>query len=137
MDKGLRVYVIDDNEVNLFVNKRYLEKVSFPAQVEVFGKTIDALDAIQKSIAAAFEFFPDIILLDIHVPPHKCWGFLDEYQKMTERSQIKTLIFIISSSIDLEETSRAKEHPLVEDFIEAPLDMDKINMILDKWQKIK
>jgi CheY-like chemotaxis protein len=71
-----------------------------------------------------------VIFLDLNMPVMNGWEFLDKYNELYQRR--KDHIVILSSSIDFLDRQKAKLYPVVYDFIEKPLSMDKIRSTFEK-----
>jgi CheY-like chemotaxis protein len=85
---------------------------------------VNGLDAIKKLQSEIFDY----ILLDINMPKMNGWQFLNALQASSLKAKSK--IYILSSSIDETDITTAKTHPLVIDFIEKPLSLDKLAEII-------
>ena len=76
--------------------------------------------------AIAMEFLDDwgideIILLDISMPVMDGWHFLEEYALLMPKMSKKNNLYMFSSSISQIDIERAKNNPLVKDYIFKPL----------------
>lgn len=61
------------------------------------------------------------LLLDINMPTMSGWEFLEKFDNFKEHLKKQFSIYILSSSVDPSDIRRAKQNPLVVDFIEKPL----------------
>jgi CheY-like chemotaxis protein len=68
--------------------------------------------------------YPEIILLDINMPIWDAWDFLDEFSK--ELGSWNGLIYIITSSIDKIDETKAGEYSLVKGYLKKPVSFEKI-----------
>lgn len=73
---------------------------------------------------------PDMILLDINMPIWNGWKFLDEFLKIEPATNI--IIYIISSSIDPNDTKKAKEYSVIKNFIVKPISIEKVKELLEE-----
>ena len=87
-------------------------------------KALDHLKAIQKAKDGRF---PDIIFLDINMPEMNGWEFLDKFQELKLSHPPKFVM--LSSSNYHKDKERGKNHPLVFDYIEKPLEEDDLRRL--------
>lgn len=71
-----------------------------------------------------------IVLLDINMPILDGWGFLDEIEKCHFYNLHQLIIYIVSSSTDESDKSRAKRYGFVKDFFHKPLKRAEIKTII-------
>lgn len=129
MKKINTTYIIDDDPIFIFGLKRMLEHADFCNEFVVFNNGEDALDNL-KPLMKTGENFPELILLDLNMPIMDGWQFLDEFIK--EDCPKKTIIYIISSSIDPVDVEKAKEYQNVSSYVIKPITRDKIRYIAEE-----
>jgi CheY-like chemotaxis protein len=98
-----------------------------------FGDTQDAIEYLSNCIHnQQIDQLPAIIFLDLDMPLMSGWDFLDTYASLTnEVSGQLPYIYILSSSINPRDYSRAKNHPLVKDMLTKPLTYQIVNEVLN------
>ena len=116
-----KILLVDDDSVFHMISQRIISNHSVACSTSV---AINGLEAIKK---LHLEFF-DYILLDINMPIMNGWQFLNALQASSLKAKSK--IYMLSSSIDETDIITAKTHPLVHDFIEKPLSLDKVAEII-------
>jgi CheY-like chemotaxis protein len=126
-----KVYLIDDDEIYVFLTKKTILKVREDVDVEVFSDGLQAITHL-KGVQDQPELLPDVIFLDLNMPVMDGWGFLKEYQEIAPAFARKNELYIVSSSISPHEIERAKSIPEVSEFIIKPLVKEKFLEILDK-----
>lgn len=113
--------LVDDDPINNLLLKKALEKNLSGAEVKDFLEPELAL----KYIVTEFEHNQNegrkIIFLDINMPTLSGWEFLDVFDQFSVQIKHQFNIYILSSTIDPADIQRAKNNPLVVDFIEKPL----------------
>ena len=118
-----KAYIIDDDEVSLFLTSMLLEAGSYVQKVESFGNAVKALHALEKEDP---QNMPEIIFLDLNMPDLSGWEFLDILTKEKHKYLDKCKIFILSSSVDIAEKEKAKEYQLVTAFLHKPLEEEEL-----------
>jgi len=125
-----KVYLIDDDDIFVFLTKKTILKVSSDIDVEVFSDGLQAITHI-KEVADNPEELPDIIFLDLNMPVMDGWEFLAEYQDIYTSLARKNELYIVSSSISPHEMERSRNISSVSEFIIKPLVKEKFLEILE------
>ena len=113
------VLLVDDNDIDNFINERMITTNQFSPKVIVKNSGESALQFLRDN--AANEDLPRVIFLDLNMPVMDGFAFLDEYEKMPENVKIKTKIIVLSSSISPEDINRASTNPHVVKYVNKPL----------------
>lgn len=124
-----RAYIVDDDEISIFVTSVLLETEGFARQIESF---LCAEEALQKLLHGAEENWPQLIFLDLNMPILNGWTFLDALTVQQARFRGKCHIFILTSSVDPLEKERAAQYALVKGFLRKPLDQSELTWIRDQ-----
>ena len=124
-DKAL---LIDDNDIDNFINERMITTSGFGKTVVVKNSAQGALDHL-ASISAKGENLPQVIFLDLNMPVMDGFAFLDEYEKFTDDLKSYCKIIVLSSSISPEDINRASTNPYVLRFINKPLSEKYLSVI--------
>ena len=82
MKKAELTFIIDDDNIFVFVLKKLLEKNENFVQFRDFKNGEDVIDILEKDSAE----FPDIILLDINMPVVDGWQFLEKLEELPNHS---------------------------------------------------
>ena len=91
----------------------------------------DALDFL-KSNSENVDSLPDYIFLDINMPIVDGWMFLDDYAHLKNKLSKNILIYMISSSIDPRDMTRAKQNQEIRQYIIKPVTREKFIELLDQ-----
>ncbi len=122
-----RFLIVDDDPHNNILTKIVLKKILGEVLVQDFVAPEKGLEYIRSESSRNPEGEKTVLLLDINMPNITGWEFLDIFETMDDRTKSQYDIYILSSSIDPRDIKKAKENPLVIDFIEKPLG---VNMML-------
>ncbi|MBA4746888.1 MAG: response regulator [Muricauda sp.] len=135
--KNVNIWLIDDDEVYVHVTKKVLDHLSENIAVVSFDDGENAITQLKKCIQEDLEL-PGIILLDINMPVLDGWGFLAEFQKLKANLTSSIKIYMVTSSKDQRDRSKAKEFKELSDYLVKPVFEDQLVTILtdcygDDW----
>ena len=117
-----RIYLVDDDKIFMLTAQFSLKRVFPDAEIQSFKNPEEALAVLKEQQ-------PDLMLLDLNMPVMSGWTFLEELSKSLGITAVNFPIYIVSSSIDPDDSQRARTNPLVKGFIEKPLDVGKVREI--------
>ncbi|WP_051638194.1 response regulator [Maribacter sp. Hel_I_7] len=129
MTKDINILLIDDSDVDNFINKAIISKEDNISQITTMTSGQDALKYL-TGIVENTEAYPDVIFLDIKMPGMNGFEFLDEYQKMPDSITNHCKIYILSSSIDSIDSDKGKQYPVVRKHLTKPLAHHQIGNLL-------
>ncbi|MEW2921755.1 response regulator [Muricauda sp. ANG21] len=131
---GLNFMLIDDNEIDLFVNRKFIERTVGDVEILTFiraKKALDFLSSLSIHTSSDYHFLPDIILLDLNMPEMGGFEFLDAYSRLQNKSLTKTKIFMLSSSTNVKDRVDADRHIACQGFLSKPLSCEIVQKILE------
>jgi CheY-like chemotaxis protein len=114
------VMLIDDNDLDIMVNKKLIESENFSSNVVSHTSAQNALDYL-KANASADDKIPNVIFLDIMMPEMDGFGFIDEFGKLDDAVKKKTHIVMLSTTESFKDLNRANQSPYVYKFLNKPL----------------
>lgn len=129
--KQLKIFIIDDDSIISFLAKKTIDASNVSSKIKDFKEGSDAL-AFLKQFCDVAEELPDIILLDISMPIMDGWHFLEEYALLMPKMSKKNNLYMFSSSISQIDIERAKNNPLVKDYIFKPLQKQRFLEMLEE-----
>lgn len=127
MTRFALTYVIDDDEIFVFVLRKLLAKTKHFDEVINITNGSEAIEMLTNQYQRS-QMLPDLIFLDLNMPVLDGWQFLDEVEKLHFKDQLR--IYIISSSIDVREIEKAKEYATVKRFVSKPVTLEWLNTIV-------
>jgi len=126
MKKVDMVCIIDDDPMFIEGAKTIMDMSGFSNDYVVYYNGDDALKVLTEKINNQ-EKLPDIIFLDLNMPIMDGWQFLSAFSEMALNKCIP--IYVVSSSIDKNDISKALSYKCVIDYIEKPISFEMIEKI--------
>lgn len=132
--KNVSVMIIDDNELDRYILRRFLEKTDVVSDIyEAYGGQ-DALDKLCKGCTkdGLPSPIPHFLFLDINMPQINGFDFLEKYiQTDLATSTAAPAIFMFSSSASHIDKQQAFAFDCVTDFIEkGNFSVESLNALL-------
>jgi CheY-like chemotaxis protein len=121
------IMLIDDNQIDNFIHKTFLQSREIADNFVVIGTAFEAIGYLsnQKDISK----IPDLILLDINLPAVSGHDFLKEFEEFPAAIKNKTRIIVLSSSDKEEDMIRMNNNPFVKKFLLKPLTEESLKSI--------
>ncbi|GAA4830226.1 response regulator [Algivirga pacifica] len=129
METVKSVFIIDDDTTNNLICKKMIEKSGFSTNVTCITDVAQALSRLQELESSSD--FPEVIFLDINMPPSNGWVFLDQYMEHFSHKTIK--VFMLSSGVTDYEREKSKKYELVSTIMDKPLSIDKLQYIKEQF----
>ena len=129
MSKVRTCCLIDDDPIFIYGTKRIMKEVDFSENILVFNNGQEALEGLMQ-ISEAKELMPEVIFLDLNMPIMNGWEFLDEFLIVPNNNLKKTIIYIISSSVDPRDLERVKNYKQVNNYILKPITTADLETVL-------
>lgn len=123
------IAVVDDDTVYQFTATRTIQATRLAHQILQFQNGQEALNFLMRHLKDG-DSLPDIIFLDINMPITDGWTFLDEFDKLKAELAKDILIYMVSSSIDPRDVIRARNNPMVSDYVEKPISLNRFAELL-------
>ena len=125
------IVLIDDEHITNFVNKTIIEKMNICTHVETFNLAEEALTEITTSFKSNGSF-PNYIFVDINMPEMNGWEFIEAFSQQDEDLKSKIKIFMLSSSQNEDDVTKANQHNCVKGFIGKPLTPEKLLKVVEQ-----
>lgn len=126
--------IIEDNPASVFWIKELMEEANFAAHILVYKNGQAAFEAISKNIDDAAKT-PDIIFLDLNMPVMDGWQFLQAFTQLKPTKKI--LIYILTSSVDPEDTVKVLQYNNVQGYLVKPITESELIKILFEQTSIE
>lgn len=120
-DSQIKIMLIDDDEINNFVNSKLIGLHYPNTNIELCLSARLALEKLNNGSN------PDLILLDLNMPEINGWEFIDQFRKIKKAIPV----IILTSSVNYSDYNKSKQYSEVVDYIDKPLNKLKIEKIFN------
>lgn len=110
--------LIDDSDIDLFIQRRFLEHHDFSHDVVSFTSAGEALRVLENHCETPA---PDIIFLDLNMPGIDGFEFLRSFEHLPDPVVNKSKIVVLTSSNSSKDREVVMENKNVIHFITKPL----------------
>src|ERR1035437_5488032 len=113
LTKYKSVMIIDDNDIDNFINERILKSALFSENVYVHTSAKSALEFLKnleqvKNVPK--ELIPNYIFLDLNMPIMDGFQFMDIFQQLSEEFQSAIKIVILTTSLNPSDVETSKKY---------------------------
>lgn len=126
------VMLVDDNEIDLFINQKIIEFNSFSNKLITLSSGQEGLDFLT---GADESDIPDLIFLDLNMPLVDGFKFLTQFSKLPENKRKKCSIVILSSSNNPDDKEKVEVNEEVILFLSKPLDDSKLETVKEVYAR--
>jgi two-component system nitrate/nitrite response regulator NarL len=118
-----KTLLIDDSDIDLFIQRRFLEVYEFSNQLVLYKSAAEALDWLHQLNGEAP---PDVIFLDLNMPEVDGFAFLKNFNTLSDKIKTSSKIVVLTSSNSIQDRDQAFENKSVIQFITKPLKQSDI-----------
>jgi len=126
MEKLSSVLLVDDDTTNNFLNELLFQQLGVTDQLTTMENAAQALEWLEQT-AESQE--PALLLLDVNMPGMSGIEFLEAYQRLPHAQGAKTVILLLTTTLDARDLSRLDELGIA-GLVSKPLTKEKISDIL-------
>jgi CheY-like chemotaxis protein len=130
--KYTNVMLIDDNELDNFINEKTIEANHFAKKIYTCTSAKSALEFASNLITMGEEFseaFPQLIFIDINMPMMDGFQFIEYFKKTTEEKLLRPRLVVLTSSVYSEDkfkTYRMSDEII---FLNKPLTGEMLDLL--------
>lgn len=124
-----KIMLVDDDPVVNFINTKLITS-RYDCEIGAYTEAIVALEHLKTPATAHEVILPGLLLLDINMPVMNGWSFLMELEKLPAMDTRKCKVYMLSSSVDLDDENKSKQFNSVHGFISKPLTIDKFRELV-------
>ncbi|MBN8697642.1 MAG: response regulator [Bacteroidetes bacterium] len=119
------VMLIDDNEIDNFIDEKLIKAFGFAEIVYVHSSAQSALEALKDMASVQTDLpeklIPKYVFLDINMPFLDGFNFLDQYDLLPANLKETIKIVMLTSSVNPVDSERAGQYALVHKYFQKPL----------------
>jgi CheY-like chemotaxis protein len=120
------VLLVDDDDIFNMLHGEVLKRLIPDVRIDVFKSGQEVLQFMEQTPDHKI----DLLFLDIRMPVMGGFEVLDRMATMEPERFTHSRIYVLSSTLDDRDLQRAKDTPLVTDFIGKPMSFDTLRSIL-------
>ncbi len=125
------IWVIDDDIIYQTIINKLIQKSGVFSALSSFINGKEAIGALNNSLENN-DIIPDIILLDINMPVMDGWEFMEEIKRIKSKISKKIFIYIVSSSIAIEDKNKSKTFTDIIGYIPKPISVADLLLIVSE-----
>jgi CheY-like chemotaxis protein len=120
-----KVLFVDDDAITITIYQRTMRVSNFCDEVVSCSNGQQAKDYLLEHANA----LPQIIFLDINMHVMTGWEFLIWFEKWAAVLKIDIPVYMLSSSLSLEDADKSKKYKLVRGYITKPITVEHLKII--------
>lgn len=121
--------LVDDNEVDLFIQKRFIELNDFANSIVTFTSPQDALAFLQSADPQT----SPVIFLDLNMPIMDGFTFLERSRALPREISDRSRVVVLTSSTSSQDKEKAGLFAQVIHFMSKPLSKKDLDEIREKF----
>jgi CheY-like chemotaxis protein len=122
----MTTFLIDDDPISNYLTETLLREEGFVLPVRTFESAEEALHVLTRNLDVDI---PTVVFLDLNMPVMNGWQFLDALGPYVSRLRNRCRVYILTSSLALDDQEKAATYELVDGLIHKPLDRAEIHAI--------
>ena len=132
-----KTILIDDSDIDLFIQRRFLEVYHFSDTLVLYNSAEEALGWLKEMKGEAA---PDVIFLDLNMPEIDGFSFLNDFKKLPQEVLDKCKIVVLTSSNSAKDREQAFSFDNVIQFITKPIkqsDIEDLKKLINQKVHVK
>ena len=128
--KYSHVMLIDDNELDNFINEKTLEANHFAKKIYMNTSAQSALEFVKNLVTMGEDFsdlYPEVLFIDINMPMMDGFQFIEQFKKNSETQLHKPKLAILTSSVNQEDREKARNISRDIVFLNKPLTKEMLD----------
>ena len=122
------VIIIDDSEVDLFINEALLNEIKLSRDVRRELSPANMISQLKNT--SKLSDVPELIIFDLNMEKKDGYSFLDEFRGLSDFIRDKCKIVVVSSTDQNEDKFRVLMNPSVIKYLVKPIDAFQLKEIM-------
>jgi len=123
--------IIDDDDIFRFIVKKHIQNQGLAENILSFENGHEAISYLKENHDKP-HLLPDVVFLDINMPVMNGWDFVAAYHEVKVDLAKNATIFMVSSSVDDRDISRANDSEVITEYVSKPLDKKRISDLMNR-----
>jgi CheY-like chemotaxis protein len=123
MEYNYTFLLIEDNVIDQIITSHILKRELSASEINIVNNGKEAISWIKTNKCNLNQSL--IILSDIEMPVMNGFQFLSKFDKLSDELKKETQIFMLSSTLCINEIKKGKRNPYVEDVFSKPLPIER------------
>ena len=124
METNYAFLVIEDNVIDQIITRQILKRAFIASEIYVVNDGKEGIRWLKNYKSKLNNSL--IILSDIDMPVMNGFQFLSKYDKLSDELKRETQLFMLSSTLCINEINKGKCNPYIEDVLSKPLPIEKL-----------
>lgn len=120
MESPVRFLIVDDDKIHNTICSLAIRNFNPQAIVSSFSEPVNALEHLRSRYTDA-PATDTIMLLDLNMPIMSGWEFLEEMNQLPAAIRALFDVYILTSSIDVQDRERARQDESISGFLVKPI----------------
>lgn len=130
----MQTLLIDDDPTAVFFTERLFQREGIAECITSFQSPAEGVAFLREQALAGTP--PQVVLLDLNMPLMSGWDVLEAIKPLQALLLGRCAVYILTSSLVPADTVRARQHPLVVEFLSKPLHQTQIKALqAQAWGK--
>jgi CheY-like chemotaxis protein len=124
-NEGKTILLIDDNEIDLFINEKVIHAKKTGAVVLKESSAARAIDNFRNATSRAH--IPDYIFIDLNMPAMNGFDFMENFERLPDELICNCQIFMLTTSTQEEDIKKAQQFRYIVKYLNKPLDLRQLS----------
>jgi len=118
------ILLIDDNEIDLFINEKVINSKKTGARVIKENSASNAIEKFRSAKSKAH--MPDIIFVDLNMPLMNGFDFMENFEKLPDHLISDCKVYLLTSSTHEQDIKKAESYRYIVRYLNKPLDLREL-----------
>ena len=132
MGQQVRIGIIDDDAIAVFGLRKALMAIGQTSELSIYENGQDAIEAFDAALKSQ-QPLPSILFVDLNMPVMDGWDFLDDFSKSVSNRNDWPEIYIMTSSLDVNDLEKAKIYGLEAHYLIKPVSTEDVGKIFEQF----